>query len=103
MKQLLKMLAAVFSKRRAKRDMKVLRMQVYLMNIFKSDTFLQLTLPDKVSSIARIIDIFQRDFGFTPQELQKMVSSLKKRLDSNVAKVWDTTYSQYFSKGTRKN
>ena len=102
MKQLLKMIAAVFSKRRSKRDMKVLRMQVYLMNIFKSEAFLQLTLQDKLSSIARIIDIFQRDFGFTPKELHRMIGSLKKRLDTDVANVWETTYSHYFSKGHRQ-
>jgi hypothetical protein len=47
--------------------MKVLRMQVYLLNILKSDAFPNLTLQDKLSSIARIIDIQLPDFDLGPK------------------------------------
>lgn len=78
--------------------MKVLRMQVFLLNVVKSHAFAKLTLQDKLSSLARLIDIFQHDFGFTPKELREMIKSLKERLDEEMAAVWEQTYTQYFTK-----
>jgi hypothetical protein len=102
MKRLWKVILAVFTKRSARKDMKMLRMQVYLLNVVKSHAFAKLTLQDKLSSLARLIDIFQHDFGFTPKELGKLIKTLNQRLDEEMAIVWDETYAQYFSKKASK-
>jgi hypothetical protein len=98
MKRLREMVLAIFAKRKPKKNMKMLRMQVYLLNVVRSHAFSKLTLQDKISSLARLIDLFQNDFGFTPKELHKMIKSLNQKLDKEVATVWNETYTQYFSK-----
>lgn len=98
MKNLWKGILAVFSKRSSRKNMKMLRMQVYLLNVVRSNAFSKLTLQDQLSSLARLIDIFQADFGFTPHELGKLLKKLNRKLDKEMAEVWNQTYTQYFSK-----
>jgi hypothetical protein len=98
MKNIRKAILRVFSRKASDKNMKSLRMQVYLLNVVRSHAFSKLTLQDKLTSIARLIDIFQKDFGFTPNELQETIKSLKERLDKEMSALWDATYTQYFSK-----
>ena len=93
-----KRLLGLFSRRLRTKNIKSLRLQVYLLNIVKSQAFARMTLQDKLSSIARLIDIFQTDFGFTPGELGALIQSLKRKLDKDMAEVWDKTYTQYFTR-----
>jgi len=96
MKKIKSLLAYILPKYFKRKDMKRLRMQVFLCSIIKTHAFDKLTLQDKLTSLAKLIKLAQADHGFTPRELDRMIKSLSKRLNDDMAKLWDKSYTQYF-------
>lgn len=96
MKKIKSLLVGILPKYFKRKDMKRLRMQVFLCSIIKTHAFKKLTLQDKLSSLARLITLAQADHGFAPKELDRMIRALSERLNDDMAEMWDKSYTQYF-------
>lgn len=79
-----------------KEDMQTVRMQTLLNNVIHSDMFARMSPQEKLMSLCRIIEIFRYDYGFTPKAFERRVRSLKKKLDKDMAQLWQESYTEYF-------
>jgi len=58
----------------------VTRSQRFLTSIITTNIFSKMSIPEKLTSITKLIDLLQRDHGVASQELEETLLSLSKDL-----------------------
>ncbi|MEK6783388.1 MAG: hypothetical protein AABY93_16925 [Bacteroidota bacterium] len=77
-----------------KKDRKAKERARFIVGIISSHIFSKMTLQDKISSIAKLILIFECDFGFVPEKLERTLVRLNQKLNIEVLRTWTEFYSR---------
>jgi hypothetical protein len=64
----------------------ILRKELFLINILYTDIFSKMPIQNKVISLAKMISLFKKDYGYTPKLMMRALNRLNRRLNEQVAK-----------------
>lgn len=81
---------------RKRKPVKTLRMEVFLNNVVTSQCFAKMSLQEKLLSLGKLIELFHKDYGFTPKALENLVKSLNRKLNKEMLALWQESYTTYF-------
>ncbi len=70
-----------------------LRKQQFIMDITTTQAFSKMNTQDKITSLAKLIFLFQSDYGHSPKLLEKKLVRLNTDLRKQVVKDWSGIYS----------
>ena len=59
-----------------------------LLSLITTEAFSAMSLQDKILSLARIISIFQNDFGFAPKRFEQLLLRLNRKLNHQIIKTF---------------
>jgi hypothetical protein len=71
-------------------------MEVFLNNVVTSQCFAKMSLQEKLLSLGKLIELFHKDYGFTPKALERLVKSLNNKLNKEMLALWQQSYTAYF-------
>jgi hypothetical protein len=70
-----------------------IRKQRFILDITTTQTFSKMTVQDKITSLAKLIFLFQNDHGHSPKLLEKKLIRLNGDLKKQIVKDWSGIYS----------
>jgi len=62
-----------------------------LRSALKVRSFSMMKIQEKIILVARLIDLFQKDYGFVPEELERVLVGLNRDLDKVISKSFETS------------
>ncbi|NOT76337.1 MAG: hypothetical protein HOP08_15520 [Cyclobacteriaceae bacterium] len=68
--------------------------QQFIKDITTTQAFARMSTQDKITSLAKLIFLFQCDHGYSPIELEQKLIRLNSDLKSKVIKDWSGIYSE---------
>lgn len=68
------------------------RKQRFIMDIITTQSFNKMSPQDKITSLAKLIFLFECDHGYSPKQLQHKLISLNLDLKRQVIKDWSGVY-----------
>ncbi len=63
-----------------------LRNELFISGVTRTHMFRKLNIQDQIISLAKLINLFERDYGYKPEKPVQVLTSLNNRLNSQILK-----------------
>ena len=71
-----------------------LRRELFLVRILFTNVYLKQSLQDKITSVSRLITIFQNDHGFIPKQMLNVLYQMNGDLNQEVVMDFERSYDR---------
>lgn len=71
-----------------------LKRELFLVRILFTNVYLRQSLQDKITSLSKLIALFEGDHGFIPKQLLRVLYRMNGSLNAEVVKSFETLYQQ---------
>lgn len=61
-----------------------LRNELFIAGVTRTGVFTRMTLQDQIISLSRLVEMFQRDYGYMPQRPVKVLTQLNDKLNRKI-------------------